>query len=353
MHQPKGSPPALSGAERAKTETRDEAVSESENTVVSSDGNNGNAHRAEASPGAESLPGPFDTARLALKDNPTDTIGVKPVLVLQGQTNEEQPSSETTSENGAEPTDEKAKPNGGGPRARKTKKAKQEEPTELWPDEAQPAPEMPKAERTEADYAVDDIIADDSDEDDYSTPAPSIPKLIDKFPKSKFIRVRGGKEYLTQVWAAKLDEDDQRPGEISSYILTKKTRDFFINELEYRVAKMNVCDLVTIQGQQFLYMYPATSSLSSNSWNTSRARVLEAAVREWIIVTSKQDERIYDYRTRNPEPDEKRPPKPAFPTEPINQRVLRAVKGGRLIDTTDHPVVKRLLGIVEDNGDDG
>jgi hypothetical protein len=237
------------------------------------------------------------------------------------------------------------KPDGmGKPHVKEAKK--EEAPTEPLPDEAQPAPDVPKAKRAKTDYDIDDIIADDSDDDEYSDAAPTILKVIDKLPKAKYLQVRGGKDTQAQLYAIKLDEEDQRPGELSSYILTKPMRDFFVNELEYKVTKMNVCDVSTIQGQQFLFMYPATSELSSNSWIVSRSRMLAAATREWIIVSTNMERREYTYRIRKAHLS---PVKPTYPTEPIKERAVKAVQGGRLIASKDHPVVKRLLGMTEDD----
>jgi hypothetical protein len=249
---------------------------------------------------------------------------------------------------GAEGKEAEAEPKPDGARNARAKKAKakKEGPSEPLPDETQPPPDLPKAKRSKKDYSVEDIIADDSDEDEYSDAAPIIPKLVDKLPKAKYIQVRGGKNNQTQLYTIKLDEEDQRPGELNSYVLTKKMRDFFVNELEYRVTKMNVCDVCTIQGGQFLYMYPAASGLSNNSWNTTRMTVLTAATRGWVIISTNMETREYSHRTRKAH---LKSVGPLYPSEPIKERAVKAVQGGRLIDSQDHPVVKRLLGMTEDD----
>jgi hypothetical protein len=264
-------------------------------------------------------------------------------------TPQEQPSDEPNKVPGMPETGE-SKPNGGGePKAEKAKAKKNEAPREPLPDVAKKAPETPKGKRIKADYDVNDIIADASDDDEYSEAAPVIPKLIDKLPKAKYIQIRSGKGAQTQIYAIKLDEEDQRPGELNSYVLTKPMRDFFVNELQYKVTKMNVCDVCTLQGQQSLYMYSAASDLSGNSWNVSRVRMIEAATHGWIIVSTDMEAREYVWRHRRANLPEV---KPRFPTEPIAERVIKAVQGSRLIASQDHPVVKRLLGIVEGDEED-
>jgi hypothetical protein len=228
----------------------------------------------------------------------------------------------------------------------KGKKAKAPEERAALPDEASPAPELPSTKRGQADFNVEDIIVSDSDEDEYSDAAPVIPRLTDKLPKAKYIQVHRGKGSQTQLYAIKLDEEDQRPGELNSYVLTKPLRDFFINELSYTVTKMNVCDVCTIQGNQSMYMYPATSGLSNNSWNVSRSRMLEAASREWVIVNTNMEIREYVYRIRKAH---LKPVTPRYPTEPIAERAVKALQGGRLISSKGHPVVKRLLGMTEED----
>jgi hypothetical protein len=235
----------------------------------------------------------------------------------------------------------------------KTKaKAKAKASSSALPEEPAAASKTPKVERSKEDYpsAGDGIFTDpDEDgEDDFSEEGPSAPKLVERLPKAKYIRLRPGAENMTAFYAIKLDQEDQRPGEMGSYILTKEMRDYFDVHLSYKVTKMFVVDGITIQGDRFIYMFPASSELSGNSWVVSRRAMIAAAMKGWIIVRTDLKAHEYKWRTRkaNLSPVE-------FPweEEPIRNRVLKAIDGPRLIQSTDHPVVKRLEGIV-DEGDE-
>jgi hypothetical protein len=252
----------------------------------------------------------------------------------------------------------KEKSNGAGkPRAQKAKQP--EKPASPLPGEAQEAPELPKTERVKSDYPkTDDDIFTDSvagDDDDLSEEAPSVPKLVDKLPKAKYIRFRPGTENIAALYTIKLDEADQRPGEMNVYILTKEMRDYFENHLGYKVTKMLVMDVVTLQGDQFMFLTPASSELSGNSWIVTRRNMIAAGLKGWIIVRTDMKDREYKWRNRKAHL-----PKVEFPwpEEPIKDRARKAIDGPRLIESIYHPIVKRLEGETgdgegdADNGED-
>jgi hypothetical protein len=154
-------------------------------------------------------------------------------------------------------------------------KAKTGKDSSELPNEPAAAPETPKAKRSKEDYpaAGDDIFTDTGgDDDDLSEEVPSVPKLVDKLPKAKYIRFRPGAENLTALYTIKLDEEDQRPGEMNVYVVTKEMRDYFENQLGYKVSKMLVIDAVTLQGDQFMFMSAAVSDLTGNSWEGQSPR---------------------------------------------------------------------------------
>jgi hypothetical protein len=265
------------------------------------------------------------------------------------------PSPETEIDkrpNGGEPKPDGArKPGGRRRRVTAEGKAKgDEKPTEPLPNEPEKAPETPKGKRTKEDYPDGkDIFAEDGDDDDLSEEAPSAPKLVDKLPKAKYIRFRPGAENTTSIYTIQLDEEDQRPGEIKSYVLTKDMRDYFENHLDYKVTKVMVLNAVTLQGDFFLYMTAIVSEFSGNTWNISRREMIAAGMKGWIIVRSDMKERKYKFRIRKADKAEV---KFEWPTEPIRDRVLRAINGPRLISSREHPIVRRLEGEADDGDQD-
>ena len=226
---------------------------------------------------------------------------------------------------------------------RKTaKKAKEEHPP--LPDETQPAQDLPKPKREAADYDLSSILADDSDEEEYTEALPNSAKITTKLPKSKFIQVRPGREHQLLVYAIKLDEEDQKQGQLSTFVLDKKMVPYFRDELEYAITKMVVREICTIQGTSFLYMCPASTNLSNNSFNTSRREVMNDGEKGWIIVRTDMEERKYKARKRKAS---LKPVKPMWSEEPIGERFIRSL-GDMWIRDEEHPVVKRLNGEEED-----
>jgi hypothetical protein len=233
---------------------------------------------------------------------------------------------------------------------RATRAKKLKGPTEELPDEAQKAKTPPKGKRTEEDYAVDDILDDDSeDEDGYSEPVASAPILKDRLPKAKYFRIRKGKDAQCQISVIKLDEEDQKPGEINLFVLTKMMKRYFIEELEYKVTKMTAVDVCTIQGQQFIHIFPTINSLNNNTWNTTRMEALLDAQDHWVRMSSNMEERRYTHRKRK---STLKKVDAQFPDTPIAERVLEAAKrSGRLIADTNHPIVRRLEGLTDEDDD--
>jgi hypothetical protein len=232
----------------------------------------------------------------------------------------------------------------------KLKKAKEERAP--LPDETQPAPDLPKPKRAVADYDLKDIIADDSDEEEFTEALPVSANITTKLPKSKFIQVRPGREHQFIVNAIKLDEEDQRSGQLVTFVLGKKMVPYFRDELNYPITKMVVREVCTIQGQSFLYMHPASTDLSSNTYNTSRREVIANAGKGWVIVRTNQDTRKYESRKRSDKLEKEKPIKPNWSDEPIGQRFMRSL-GDMLINDLEHPIVKRLNGEEEGDGSGG
>jgi hypothetical protein len=228
-------------------------------------------------------------------------------------------------------------------KARKGKKP--EEPARPLPEEPEPAAETPQGKRTKKDYPPreDDIFADEDDDedDDFSSEAPDTPRLVEKPPKARYIRFRPGKENRATLYTIKLDEEDRRPNEMESYILTKDMREYFEESLDYNVIKQIVIDAVTLQGDFFMFMFPASSELSGNSWIRSRNDLLRDGMEGWIKVRSDMKARKYRTKKRSANLPEV---KFTWPEEAIRSRALKAVAGPKLISSTDHPIARRLAG---------
>jgi hypothetical protein len=189
--------------------------------------------------------------------------------------------------------------------AAKRKKTKAAEERAPLPDETEPAPELPRGKRTARDYDVNDIIADDSEEDEFSEAIPSAIRLTTRLPKSKYIRVHP--KFQFPVYTIKLDDEDQRPGQLNSFVLLRKFVTYVEEELEYNVSKMMVHLVTTLQGQSFFYMNPMASDLSNNTFNASRRQAIAVGTKDWIKVKTDMTARVYTWRKRK---SNLRPPDP-------------------------------------------
>ena len=156
------------------------------------------------------------------------------------------PEPEIEMEANRESEQEVSAPGNGRDRGAAAKK----EPKAPLPEETKPAPTLPKATRSAADYDLSDILADDSDED-YTDAIPVGVRITFKLPKSNFIRVRPGREHQILVNVIKLGEEDQRPGQMTSFVLSKQMVHYFRDELNYPVAKHTVREVCTMQGEIF------------------------------------------------------------------------------------------------------
>jgi hypothetical protein len=233
--------------------------------------------------------------------------------------------------------------------AKAKSKAKMEGLTEL-PDETQRAPKLPKSKRSQEDYPATeaDIFAGEGEDDDadFSDEKPLAPKLTDKLPRAKYIRFRPGSENRALIFALKLDEEDQRPGELKSYIVSKEMRDYFMHQLDYPVTKTHVFDVATLQGDQFLFMTSLASELDGNTWNSSKREMIAEGTKGWIIVRTDMKAKRYRWRTRKAHLSSV---EVNWPIESIKSRIVKAIEGPRYISSKNHPIARRLAGEIDED----
>lgn len=277
---------------------------------------------------------------------PTPDVAAEPASGKGAKAGDRTPETAEMFPEGSTPAEKPAEAKPKTPR-KSAKKAKEERPP--LPEETQPVPDLPKPKRTAADYDLKDILADDSDDDEYTEALPVAAKITTKLPKSKFIRVRPGREHQFLVKAIKLDEEDQRPGQLGTFVLAKKMVPYFRDELNYPTIKMVVREICTIQGKSFLYMHPASTDLSNNSFNTTRRQVIADAEKEWVIARTDMQARSYAGRKRK---SNLPPVNPMWSSEPLGERFMRSL-GDMLINSLEHPVVKRLNGEEEGGEEEG
>ena len=79
-----------------------------------------------------------------------------------------------------------------------------------------------------------------------------------------------------------------------------------------------------------------------NSWNLSNQQACEQAKDKWVIATSRKAEGVESYRVTYAK-NEDAFPEPKWPTQTFDE-IIAAAFFNRMIDSEDHPALRRLLG---------
>lgn len=82
----------------------------------------------------------------------------------------------------------------------------------------------------------------------------------------------------------------------------------------------------------------AEDGARENTWNISARKAAELAETKWVRMQANMSAGSYDVVTSTHIPD------PTWPDTSFQELIRIAFGDGKLIDSTDHPVVKQLLG---------
>jgi hypothetical protein len=162
-----------------------------------------------------------------------------------------------------------------------------------------------------------------------------VQKLLLKVPvrkphRQEFFRVHPSQDYTLDTTVIELSED----------------REFFLAGPEVRAALFDECRLVrlftVINRQGIVTLWPARLAGPDgrvNPWHASALEIAELARTSWVRMAADRSLGAYQcYRAADDLPD------PAWPGKPFNELVRIAFANGYLINDTEHPVIKRLLG---------
>jgi hypothetical protein len=145
--------------------------------------------------------------------------------------------------------------------------------------------------------------------------------------KQEFIRVRPGDEW--QFSSALLEHDRE------IYIVDSALWGLLQAEISPAVLKL----ATTRQGDVFLWSLKLPSlDGRDDHWSMSRRAAAEHAETRWVRVVANMDAGLYDVHAAASELDE-----PVWPDEDFTTILELAFKN-RVIDSVDHPVVKKLRG---------
>jgi hypothetical protein len=102
----------------------------------------------------------------------------------------------------------------------------------------------------------------------------------------------------------------------------------------------------TVNTQKVVYLWPISLPVEDrqNSWIDSARKCADDARSEWVQVKSNRAAHANRYEAVKPQSE---PPAPVWPDVPLSH-LLKLAFRDRLIDSLNHPVARRLLGITFD-----
>ena len=167
---------------------------------------------------------------------------------------------------------------------------------------------------------------------------PSVTKVLAKVPVQKpdkawFVRTHPDAEnYSLDALVLELKQE----GEI--YLIDPKLRDSLLDERCVSVMRLRLA--VNRQGDIFVWpiRLPGVDG-TSNSWNESALEAADRASESWVRLSANRRVGAYDIAVASISED------PRWPDKPFND-VLRIAFKGKVIDSLDHPVLRRLRGEV-------
>jgi hypothetical protein len=167
---------------------------------------------------------------------------------------------------------------------------------------------------------------------------PTVSKALVTIPTRKpskewFVRAHpDSSSYAIDTMVLELKED----GEI--YIIHPSLRDALFDESTVHMKRLWLG--VTRQGDYFIWPARLPGSEGKlDTWNQSALEAMEMATKKWVRLSANRRLGGYDIAVAAIEQQ------PEWPTTPFNELLKVAFKG-RVIDTLDHPVLKRLRGEV-------
>ncbi len=169
---------------------------------------------------------------------------------------------------------------------------------------------------------------------DFATAA-GVKQVLTTIPVRKpnrqdFVRVHPGEDYQLTTVIIELKDDRE------SYLVTPDLRDELLGEV------IPVTLFLAVNRQNVLSFWPCKLPDPSgrvNAWHESALEAAHLARDGWIRVTA--DMSLGAYRIFQATGDL---PEPEWPEESLGELLKIAFKGGKLIDSVNHPVLQRLRG---------
>lgn len=153
---------------------------------------------------------------------------------------------------------------------------------------------------------------------------------VRKPDKQTFIRVRAGEEWRLQTMVLELKEERE------IYLVAPPLWEALFDECK------PVCLFVAMTRQKVLFLWPAklpSSEGRADSWSESALKAVEVATEKWVRVAPNMGLGGYDLHVATGQGLSE----PEWPDLDL-QGIIKLAFQGRLIDSLEHPIIRRLQG---------
>ena len=155
---------------------------------------------------------------------------------------------------------------------------------------------------------------------------------VQKPPRQAFVRVHSDPDFRLPI--ALLELKDER----ETYVVVPDVAVQIPSEVKHVDLRVSV----TQQGIPFLWPVPLPpNDRTENSWSMTARTAAERAEQVWVRMVANMSAQSYDVHVASSIAAE-----PVWPTKSMAELLEIAFRNGKLIDSLDHPVVQRLLGLV-------
>ena len=149
--------------------------------------------------------------------------------------------------------------------------------------------------------------------------------------KEHWSRVHPGEDYRLDTLILELKEESE------SYLLAKSLHELYGSEPTIRAV--TIFTAIARNGDAFLWPIPLPSpDGKDNDWHRSAREAARLAMERWVRVTSSRSLGAYETTITRAEL-----PEPNWPNKSFQELIDIAFRD-RMIDSIDHPVLKRLRG---------
>jgi len=153
---------------------------------------------------------------------------------------------------------------------------------------------------------------------------------VQKPNKQSYVRVHPSPELRIPVALLELKEERE------TYVVAPNVAE----QIPGEVRRVEIRLGVTMQGTAFLWPVPLPpAERADNSWNATARTAADWAETDWVRMTPNMSAQHYDVLVSQTAAAD-----PVWPDKSLGELLTIAFGNGRLIDSLEHPVIRRLLG---------